>query len=108
MEISHGEIAFGPTLGYQYSAPMGLRVASGQTVWLVMKVNKVSAFRVKRGLRRASGAGPQVGGLTIQTNPEWKPVAMRRLIMRDTRSVEREKAHAAAPSFIRPPPAGGG
>ena len=35
-----------------------------------MKVNKVSALRVKRGLHRVNGAEPQVVGLTPQTTDD--------------------------------------
>ena len=53
-----------------------------------MRVNKVSAFRVKRGLRRGSGAEPQVVGLTPQTIDERKTDAMKIDILRGSERVE--------------------
>jgi hypothetical protein len=42
-----------------------------------MKVKQVSAFRAKRGLRRASGAEPQVVGLASVTTDERKTYILR-------------------------------
>jgi len=61
-----------------------------------MKVNKVSAFRVKRGLRRVSGAEPQVVGLTPQTTDERKTDTMKTYILRRAKAVEPQKSHPSA------------
>jgi len=53
-----------------------------------MKVNKVSALRVKRGLRRVNGAEPQVVGLTPQTTDERKTDTMKTYILRGSKPVE--------------------
>ena len=58
-----------------------------------MKVNKVSAFRVKRGLRRVSGAESQVVGLTPQRIDEWKTDTMKTFILRPAKPVETEISH---------------
>jgi len=60
-----------------------------------MKVKQVSAFRSKRGLRRVSGAGPQVVGLTPGTTDERKMDAMKRYILRGLEAVEAEKINAS-------------
>src|SRR4051812_37445767 len=57
-----------------------------------MRVNKVSAFRVKRGLRRGSGAEAQVVGLPPQTTDERKADTMKTYILRRTEPVEPQKA----------------
>src|SRR5665647_414487 len=46
-----------------------------------MKANKVSALRSKRGLRRVSGAEPQVVGLTPQTTMKRKANTMKTYIL---------------------------
>jgi hypothetical protein len=58
-----------------------------------MKVNNVSAFRVKRGLRRVSGAGPQVAGHPPQTTDERKTVTMKTFILRQAKCVEPQNHH---------------
>jgi transposase len=60
-----------------------------------MKANKVSAFRVKRGLRRVSGAEPQVVGLTPQTTDERKTDTMKTYILRPAKPVEPQKSSPA-------------
>jgi hypothetical protein len=53
-----------------------------------MKVNTVSAFRDKRGLRRVSGAEPPVVGLTPQTTEIRKTDTMKTYILRRAKGVE--------------------
>ena len=65
-----------------------------------MKVNKVSAFRVKRGLRRVSGAEPQVVGLTPQTTIGCKAGVMAICLLRETRGVETEKRRGWGSSLL--------
>jgi len=68
-----------------------------------MKMNKVSAFQAKCGLRRESGVEPLVVGLMPQTNPEGEPDSMSRVIMGDGRGVEREKGSWSKALFCRAP-----
>jgi hypothetical protein len=56
-----------------------------------MEVKAVSALRDKRGLRRASGAGPQVVGLTPQTTQKRKANTMKTFILRQPKPVEPQK-----------------
>ena len=53
-----------------------------------MKVNTVSAFRDKRGLRRVSGAEPPVMGHPPETTEIRKTVTMKTYIMRRAKAVE--------------------
>jgi hypothetical protein len=53
-----------------------------------MKVKQVSAFRVKRGLRRDSGAEPPVVGHPPQTTDERKTDTMKTYILRRAKTVE--------------------
>ncbi len=53
-----------------------------------MKVNKVSAFRLKRGLRRMSGAEPQVVRLTPQITDERTTDTMKTCILPSAKTVE--------------------
>jgi hypothetical protein len=53
-----------------------------------MKVNRVSAFRVKRGLRRDRGAELQVVGHPPQTSGIRKTAAMKTFILRRAKGVE--------------------
>ena len=55
-----------------------------------MKVKLVPALRSKRGLRRVSGAEPQVVGLTPQTTEQRKADTIKIYILRDPKAVERE------------------
>ena len=55
-----------------------------------MKVKQVPALRRKRGLRRVSGAEPQVVGLTPQTTAQRRADTMRTYILRDPKAVERQ------------------
>jgi hypothetical protein len=61
-----------------------------------MEVKAVSALRVKRGLRRVSGAEPQVVGLMPQTTEERKTDTMKTYILRNPKPVQPQK-------LIRPP-----
>jgi len=56
-----------------------------------MKVEKVSALRNKRGLRRVNGAEPQVVGLTPRTTNEWNANTMKTYILRQAKAVEPQK-----------------
>ena len=53
-----------------------------------MKVNRVSAFRVKRGLRRDRGAEPPVVGHPPETTEIRKTVTMQTFILRPAKTVE--------------------
>ena len=55
-----------------------------------MKVKQVPALRRKRGLRRVSGAEPQVVGLTPQTTEQRRTDTMKAYILRDPKAVERQ------------------
>ena len=55
-----------------------------------MKAKAVPALRSKRGLRRVSGAEPQVVGLTPQTTKKRKADTMKTYILRDPKAVERQ------------------
>ncbi len=66
-----------------------------------MKVNKVSALRVKRGLRRVNGAEPPVVGLTPQTTDNRKTDTMKTYILRQPKPVELQKSSRSP----RPKPA---
>jgi hypothetical protein len=57
-----------------------------------MKVKKVSALRVKRGLHRVNGAEPQVVGLTPQTTDHRKTDTMKTYILRQIKLVEPQKS----------------
>jgi hypothetical protein len=57
-----------------------------------MKAKAVSALRSERGLRRVSGAEPQVVGLTPQTTDERKTDTMKKYILRDPKPVQPQKA----------------
>ena len=56
-----------------------------------MKVNKVSALRVKRGLHRVNGAEPQIVGRTPQTTDIRKTDAMTKYILRQPKPVQPQK-----------------
>ena len=68
-----------------------------------MKAKAVPALRSKRGLRRGSGAEPQVVGLTPQTTVQRKASTMKTYILRDPKTVERQNPPQNPPS--NPPPA---
>src|SRR6187402_3008853 len=53
-----------------------------------MKAKAVSALRSKRGLRRASGAEPQVVGLTPQTTNDRRTDTMKTYLLRQPQTVE--------------------
>ena len=67
-----------------------------------MKVNKVSAFPVKRRLHPAErDAGPQGVELTPQITVERKTDAMKTYILRGLEAVEAEKINRSAPPQTR-------
>jgi len=68
-----------------------------------MKVNKVSALRVKRGLHRVNGAEPQVVGLTPQTTDIRKTDTMKTYILRQPKPVQPQKA-SRSPRLKPAPP----
>ncbi len=73
-----------------------------------MKAKRVPALRSKRGLRRVSGAEPQVVGLTPQTTVKRKRKAdtMKTYILRTPKTVERQNPPPApAPKPLRGDPA---
>jgi hypothetical protein len=60
-----------------------------------MKVNTVSAFRDKRGLRRVRGAEPPVVGHPPETTEIRKTVTMKTYILRAAKTVEPQKSSPA-------------
>ena len=62
-----------------------------------MKAKAVSALRSKRGLRRVSGAEPQVVGLAPQTTTERRANTMKTYLLRDPQTVERQKRPLTPP-----------
>jgi hypothetical protein len=72
-----------------------------------MKVEGVRALRSKRGLHRASGAGPQVLGLAPQTTKERNADTMKTYLLKNTATVE-PKAGRGRATGVHPGRAGGG
>ena len=67
-----------------------------------MGAGAVSALRSKRGLRRVSGAEPQVVGLAPQTTMnDRKANTMKTYILRDPNTVEPQKAQRNEPGVIK-------
>ena len=65
----------------------------------------MSALRRKRGLRRVSGAEPQVVGLAPQTTNERRANTMKTYILRDPRAVEPQKPRSRAATPLPAAPA---
>jgi hypothetical protein len=66
-----------------------------------MNVNKVSASRVKRGLRQVSDAKPQVVGHAPETTDERETNTMKKYILPRAKPVEPQN-HWADPDFKLP------
>ena len=62
-----------------------------------MKGEAVSALREERGLRRVSGAEPQVVGLAPQTTAERRANTMKTYLLRDPQTVEPQKRPLTPP-----------
>jgi len=67
-----------------------------------MKAKAVSALRRKRGLRRVSGAEPQVVGLTPQTTQKRRANTMKTYLLRAPKTVEPQNTPAPRAPRARP------